>query len=140
MVGIVVASHGRLAQALVDAAFMILGKQPQVEAVGLEPGHGLSDMREELERAVERVDTGDGFLIMADLRGGTPCNAGGLLVNRPGFHLVTGANLAMLLEVLLNRHSASADRLADLAVLAGRSGVDNVGAQLKTTICETQQR
>lgn len=131
VVGLVIVSHGALAKGLLDAAQMILGGQEQIEAIGLAPHEGLSDLSETIAEAIARVNRGDGYLLIADLNGGTPCNASGLLIHVPGFHLVSGANLPMLLEVLMARSTLSANELAVVALEAGKNGVQNVGEEIR---------
>ncbi|QUL99354.1 MAG: PTS sugar transporter subunit IIA [Candidatus Fermentithermobacillus carboniphilus] len=134
VVGLVIVSHGRLAESLLEAAFMILGEQRQVKAVGLQVGEGLSDMQQKIQEAIQCVDEGDGFIIFADLQGGTPGNAACLLAGLSGFHLVTGVNLAMLLEVFTARAGASAQELVDIAINAGRASIQDLGSEVKSRL------
>ena len=75
MVGLVVATHGRLAEELLRTAEGIVGRLEQCEAVSI--GAGSSDGRLPRARsatAVKRVDTGEGVLVLTDMFGGTPAN------------------------------------------------------------------
>ncbi|MCI0573273.1 MAG: PTS mannose transporter subunit IID, partial [Myxococcaceae bacterium] len=67
MVGLVVASHGRLAEELVATAEQIVGKLPSVATCSIEPGSPPEAIRERVRVAVESVEEGDGVIVLADL-------------------------------------------------------------------------
>ena len=75
MKGIVLLSHGSLARGLADAATFFMGDSiEQLEYCCLRQDSSPDEFAEELKRAIEKVDTGEGAVILADLFGGTPCN------------------------------------------------------------------
>ncbi len=114
MVGIIVASHGQLAEGFMDALEMIMGPQEKITALALEPEMGPEDYREKLKKAAQDLETPDGVLIMADLFGGTPSNASAYLLDseNPPIEVVTGVNLPMLLEIANMRGSTGLKELA----------------------------
>ncbi len=130
MVGIVIAGHGHLAEALVESATLILGAQQEVVTVALEPDQSLDEMHVRMGEAIAQADQGDGVLVLLDLYGGTPSNAAALHFQSHRIEAVTGGNLPMVLEVLLGRQEQSLAALAALAEEIGRQGVVNVRAQL----------
>jgi PTS system mannose-specific IIA component len=98
MVGLVVATHGRLADELVATAEQIVGKVPAVATVSLAPGASPVEIREKMRSAVSAVDQGDGVIIMADLFGGTPCKESLMLCKTRGVEVLAGVNLPMFLK------------------------------------------
>jgi len=98
MVGLVVATHGRLAVELVATAEQIVGKVAGIATVSLEPGAGQAEIREKMRAAVAEVDQGDGVIIMADLFGGTPCKESLMLCKSRSVEVLAGVNLPMLLK------------------------------------------
>jgi PTS system mannose-specific IIA component len=98
MVGLVVASHGRLADELVATAEQIVGKLPSVATCNIEPGTSVEDLRVKMKQAVARVDSGDGVIVMADLFGGTPCKESLMMCQRGNLEVLAGVNLPMLLK------------------------------------------
>jgi mannose PTS system EIIA component len=98
MVGLVVATHGRLADELVATAEQIVGKVPAIATVSLEPGAAPAEIREKMRSAVSAVDQGDGVIIMADLFGGTPCKESLMLCKSMSLEVLAGVNLPMLLK------------------------------------------
>src|SRR4051812_13682547 len=98
MVGLVVATHGRLADELVLTAEQIVGKLPAVATVSIEPGTALEDLRAKIKNAVRAVDSGEGVIVLADLFGGTPCKESLMMCQRGNLEVLAGVNLPMLLK------------------------------------------
>ena len=113
MVGLVVATHGRLAAEMVATAEQIVGRVEAAATVSLEPGAGPQEIREKMRAAVDSVDQGDGVIIMADLFGGTPCKESLMLCQGGKLEVLAGVNLPMLLKA--NSLRAESMPLADLA-------------------------
>jgi mannose/fructose/sorbose-specific phosphotransferase system IIA component len=128
MIGIVLAAHGPLPQALLDSCDMVLGSLPQVGTVSLMPGDSLEGLVDRLRDAADGVDSGQGVLILLDMFGGTPANATALLSQqRDDLRAVTGASLPMLLETFLSRQSTDdLDALTATAVKAGKDSVVDI--------------
>src|SRR5438874_5070080 len=102
MVGLVIATHGRLAEELVSTAEQIVGKLPAVATCLVEPGAGPEAIRAQLRAAIDTVEQGEGVLVLADLFGGTPCNQSltlsSALPHKHEIEVLTGVNLPMLLK------------------------------------------
>lgn len=128
MIGIVVVSHGNLAQELLRSAAMIVGENVMENtwAVGLDPHEGIDGLTARLKDILSSFH-GEGVLILADVYGGSPFNAGTALSlesgERQAIEVVAGVNLPMLMEVLLQRSDLS---LPDLVACAYRAGVKGV--------------
>lgn len=114
MVGLVVASHGRLAEELVATAEQIVGKLPSVATCSIEPGSSPETIREKVRSAVESVQEGEGVIVLADLFGGTPCKESLMLCQRLQLEVVAGVNLPMLLKAnSLRAEAMPLDQLAE---------------------------
>jgi len=124
MVGVVVATHGALAQALLSEAIRATGPADHVAAVEVSTRLPVSQLRETLDGAVQGVDDGGGTLILVDLLGGTPCNLGLPLCSRPDVEVVTGTNLPMVIRALVKRRDLP---LAELAAEVAAYGVRAIG-------------
>lgn len=110
MIGVVVVTHGHLATELVNAAETIVGDLPQFAAVSIGWHDDVDDAREEIGRAVERVQGDSGVLILTDMFGGTPSNLGMTFLETNRVEVITGVNLPMLIK--LARLQSSSDLLA----------------------------
>lgn len=98
MIGIVLATHGSLGESLIHSMNVILGEQPQIEALSLQVEDDIEKASKSLGEVVARVDSGDGVLILTDMLGGTPSNLSLSLLSRPGIDVLSGVNLPMLLK------------------------------------------
>jgi PTS system mannose-specific IIA component len=129
---VIFVGHGGYPDGVRDAVRMILGRQDRVAVVSLAPADTTEDVADRVSTAIEGLGgTGHTALVLADLMGGGPANAAGLLALRhPDLHVVAGLNLPMALEVLTSTASGVAE-LAAVAEGAGRDGVIDVAARLR---------
>jgi mannose PTS system EIIA component len=131
MVAVIFVGHGGFPQGVLDAVEMILGQQPSVAVVSLPPNGSSEELGEQVRAAIDRLGGADGALVLADLMGGSPANAVGLLALRDrSVQVVSGLNLPMVLEVLTSTEDTAAG-LAGIAANAGREGVVDVAARLR---------
>ncbi len=105
MIGVVVVTHGQLATELVNAAEMIVGDLPQFTAVSIGWHDDVSDAREEIVHAIDRVKGDDGVLILTDMFGGTPSNIGMTFLEKDRIEVLTGVNLPMVIKLANLRRS-----------------------------------
>jgi PTS system mannose-specific IIA component len=124
MVGLVIASHGRLADELVATAEQIVGKLPAVATCNIEPGTSVEDLRAKMRQAVARVDDGEGVIIMADLFGGTPCKESLMMCQDCNLEVLAGVNLPMIIKA--NSLRAEHLPLAELSSLLAAYGQRNI--------------
>jgi len=133
MVGIVIVSHGAMANGMLDAARMIVGEQEGMLAVSLEEMEDVEGLIEKIAAAVEKVDTGDGVLVLVDVFGASPFNASArLTLTRDKMDVITGMNLPMLLELAIHRQGSSLDELVKIALEAGSSSIKTLSETLKS--------
>jgi PTS system mannose-specific IIA component len=124
MVGLVVATHGRLAEELVATAEQIVGKLASVATVSIQPGSAPELIREEMKRGVHSVDQGHGVIVLADLFGGTPCKESLRLCQQEQIEVLAGVNLPMLLKA--NSLRMEALPLAEVAHRLAQYGQKNI--------------
>ncbi len=98
MIGIVLVTHGRLAEELRAAALTIQPDITAMVAVALEWNQTGEDARERIGRGLREADHGDGALILTDMFGGTPTNLTLSFLERDRVEIVTGVNLPMVLK------------------------------------------
>lgn len=131
MVGIIVMTHGSLSEGIVDAAELITGPVTQVETLSLRREDNVNDLNAAFLAALERVDTGDGVLVLADLLGGSPCNVASMNLREKSYRVLSGVNLPMFIEALSSRDSASTpEELQAACQEAGVQGVKNINQLL----------
>ncbi len=126
MVGIILASHGQIAEGILQSGSMIFGEQENVKAVILKPSEGPDDLRAKLEEAVASFDNQDEVLFLVDLWGGTPFNQSNTLFeeHKDKWAIVSGLNLPMLIEAYASRFSMeSAHEIAAHIIETAKDGV-----------------
>lgn len=96
---LILCSHGDFAQALVTSAEMITGKMPDIEIFSLLPGMSMEDFQKCIIARLEITGLDTRYLCLIDLYGGTPCTTILSLMKHYQIDVVTGLNLAMLIEV-----------------------------------------
>jgi mannose PTS system EIIA component len=112
MIGGVIVTHGQLANELVSAAEMIVGEIHHITAVSIGWHDEVDVAREEIERAVQRVDSGNGVLLLTDMFGGTPTNIAASFLGGATVEVVTGVNLPMVIKLATQEQD---ENLAELA-------------------------
>jgi PTS system mannose-specific IIA component len=105
VIGVVVVTHGQLANELVNAAEMIVGDLPQFAAVSIGWHDEANDARADIAEAIERVRGDGGVLILTDMFGGTPSNLGLTFLEANRIEVITGVNLPMLIKLASLRGS-----------------------------------
>jgi mannose PTS system EIIA component len=126
MIGLVLVSHGKLAEGLVDAMQMITGEQEAVRAIGLLETEDVECLMEKVSQAIQEVDSGEGALILVDLFGASPFNASARLVlslTGRSLEVVTGMNLPMVVELAVQRDGLSLEEAVSLVLKVGPEGV-----------------
>jgi len=105
-------THGQLANELVSSAEMIVGEMHHVTAVSIGWHDDVDVAREEIERAIQRVDGGDGVLLLTDMFGGTPTNIAASFLGSAPVEVVTGVNLPMVIKLATQEKSETLSELA----------------------------
>ncbi len=100
MIGIVVVTHGQLAREFVSSAEMIVGEIPDVTSVSIGWHDSPEDAQEEIREAIERVEKGQGTVLLTDMFGGTPSNLSLSFLETDRLEVVTGVNLPMLIKLV----------------------------------------
>jgi mannose PTS system EIIA component len=123
MIGGVIVTHGQLANELVSAAETIVGEIHHITAVSIGWHDDVDVAREEIERAIQRVDDGSGVLLLTDMFGGTPTNIAATFLGQASVEVVTGVNLPMVIK-LANQDKT--EQLGELARKVRDQGQQNI--------------
>lgn len=119
MIGLVLVSHGRLAEEMRSALEHVVGAQRGVETVCIGADDDIENKRAQISASVARVDQGDGVVLLTDMFGGTPSNLA-ISMLRPGVEVIAGVNLPMLVKLAKVRGSRTLGECVDTAQAAGR--------------------
>ena len=120
MIGIVIVTHGRLAQEIISAVEHVVGPQTHLRAVCIGPEDDMERRRREIAAAAKAVDAGDGTVIATDMYGGTPCNLALTLLEKGKIEVLAGANLPSLIKLCNVRSRLPLEAAVKQAIDAGR--------------------
>ena len=125
MIGLVLVTHGRLAEEFRTAMEHVVGPQKNVATICIGAEDDIEQRRKDIEERISRVDTGDGVVLLTDMFGGTPSNLAISQMVRPGVEVIAGVNLPMLVKLAKVRGT---QRLADAVVCAQEAGRKYIAA------------
>lgn len=131
MVGAVVITHGRLAEALVEAAEAITGKVEKVRSVSVASTDSTEVIRALVSSSVKEADSGNGVVVFTDMFGGTPTNIALSLMNAGQVEVITGVNLPMLIKFVGHRSDKGLHELAAVLKDYGQRSIVLAGEMLK---------
>ena len=125
MIGIVVVTHGNLAEELISAVKFVLSEEPSVKLAGvsLDPTKEFDTFKKIIDDAIKKVDEGDGILLVTDMFGGTPSNIGLTFLDEEKIEVISGVNLPMLLKLSTLQSDV---KLNDAIKIAEKAGRDNI--------------
>ena len=99
MIGMILVTHGNLAEHFIDAMEHVVGEQDQIATVCIGPSDDMELRRREIAEAIARTDTGEGVIVLTDLFGGTPSNLAISLLESGRTEVIAGVNLPMLIRL-----------------------------------------
>ena len=124
MVGIVIATHGAIGQALLDTATDLVGQPaPAITAVSISADVDRASGWNTLVNAVDAVDADDGVLILVDMFGGTASTLALSILAERNVEVLTGVNLAMVLRTILHRKDQTLTNLTADVLAYGQRNV-----------------
>ncbi len=121
MIGLILVTHGNLAEEFVHAMQHVVGRQEAVATVCIGPNDDMERRRREIALAIKSVDRGDGAIILTDLFGGTPSNLAISLMKAGKVEVIAGINLPMLIRLAKARNCMGVGEAASAARDAGRN-------------------
>jgi PTS system mannose-specific IIA component len=129
MIGVVVVTHGRLAEEFIAATEHVVGKQKGMRAICIGPEDDMEQRRQEILQAIGEVDSGAGTIVLTDMFGGTPSNLAISTMERANVEVIAGVNLPMLIKLASVRQNGSIATAVAAAQDAGRKYI-NVASKI----------
>ena len=121
-VGILIVTHGNIGQAILDTAIDIIGSSPmQAKAINIDMDCDYDTLLNKVDIAGEKLDSGDGVLVLTDLFGSTPSNIASAITIQNSI-VIAGLNLPMLIR-LMNYYNLPLYELSDKAIDGGKDGI-----------------
>ena len=129
MIGLVLVTHGRLAEELISALEHVVGPQSNVAAVCIGPDDDMEIRRSEILDRTMKADQGEGAVLLTDMFGGTPSNLAISIMDKAKVEVIAGVNLPMLIKLASVRETETLDQAIVSAQEAGRKYI-NIASQL----------
>ncbi|HEY7645558.1 MAG TPA: PTS sugar transporter subunit IIA [Hyphomicrobiales bacterium] len=120
MIGIVIVTHGNLAQEFRAALEHVVGPQEQIATICIQPDDDMEERRRAIIKAVATVDKGEGCVLLTDMFGGTPSNLAISVMDESHVEVIAGINLPMLVKLARVREEQPIGEAIKLAQEAGR--------------------
>ncbi|MGY3751117.1 PTS sugar transporter subunit IIA [Vagococcus acidifermentans] len=144
MIGVLLVSHGKMADGIKDSINLIMGESDNLETSSLVAGQGFDEFKADVAAKTKQLDEGEGVLVFVDLFGASPYNAAMMSFKEleqsgTAIRVLTGMNLSMILEVLAMRTGMDLDQLADLAVESGCNGIQETTASVSNDASEEEE-
>jgi PTS system mannose-specific IIA component len=125
MVGILIVTHRQLAEALLSASDLIMGRLEKMVAVSLDPSAMPDELRQQIAEGLAKLNGTEGVLILTDMFGGTPSNLSLSFLKEGQVEVVSGVNLPMLIKVNQLRQGNYAN-LREMALTLQQSGQQGI--------------
>ncbi|RPJ69817.1 MAG: PTS sugar transporter subunit IIA [Desulfobacteraceae bacterium] len=132
MIGIVVVTHSRLGEALIEATEFIVGSRPEgVVAVSIDINQNVDKLRERVAAGIKKAGRDDGVLILTDMFGGTPSNISFSFLETGRTEVLSGVNLPILVQAVTSRGKMGLSELAASLETFGRKSITLASGILK---------
>ena len=132
MIGMILVTHGRLAEELIAALEHVVGPQESIAAICIGPDDDMEQHRHKIMEQTRETDNGDGVVLLTDMFGGTPSNLAISVMDNVNVEVIAGVNLPMLIKLTSVRDSLPLAEAVASAQEAGRKYI-NIASQLLTT-------
>ena len=129
MIGMVLVTHGRLADEFVEALQHVVGEQEHVATVCIGPDDDMEQRRKNILESITKVNRGKGVILLTDMFGGTPSNLAISVIDKANVEVIAGINLPMLIKLASVRKSEPLIDAVNSAQEAGRKYI-NIASQL----------
>ena len=120
MIGIVLVTHGKLAEEFLSAMVHIVGEQKHIAAICIQPEDDMEKRRDDILKAVKKVESGDGVILLTDMFGGTPSNLAISVMGEGEVEVIAGVNLPMLIQLARSRQTQTLESAVYDAQDAGK--------------------
>lgn len=131
MLSIILTGHGGFASGLEKAMKQILGEQEQFVAIDFPETSTTALLTSQLERAIADLGDAEDIVFLTDLLGGTPFRvASTMAMEKPGWEVITGTNLQLLLEMVMERDGLSSEAFRLKALECGHRGLTSLVDEL----------
>lgn len=136
MIGLVIVTHGQLANAFVEALEHVVGPRENIRAICIYPQDNIDQRREDILKSAEEIDSGQGVILLTDLFGGTPSNLAISALGVKPVEVIAGINLPMLVRLARLPEGTSLKEAVAQGQEAGRKYIHAASTLLESKMIE----
>lgn len=130
MIGVILTGHGHFATGMAAAIEQVIGEQEQFKVIDFTYSMTTDQLRDLYQNAIQELDDNDSIVFFTDLLGGSPFRIASLLATKnPKLKVITGTNLQMIVEMLLEKELTVEDFI-EQALVCGKRGISTLSEQL----------
>lgn len=132
MIGIIIVTHRKLGDALIDAAEFILGSKPEaVASISIDINEKVDALRSDIAKSIKNVQQKEGVLILTDMFGGTPSNLSYSFLDEGKVEVISGVNLPVVIKAVNARKKMTLSELAAELETYGKKSISMASGILK---------
>lgn len=130
-IGVIVATHGRFSESIVETVEMILARETKLRAFTFPEGETAKTSLKKLQSLIKKCNKGNGVFILVDLFGGTPGSLALSMLEDETIEVITGINLPMALAAATLDPGMGIAEATEALVRAGKDGIKGAGSILR---------
>ncbi len=132
MIGILIVTHEKLGQALIDAAeFILAAKLEATLAISININEDAENLRDKIARGIKEVDGQQGVVILTDMFGGTPSNLSYAFLDEGLVEVLSGVNLPILIKAVNTRSAMDLSKLTETLEVYGKKSISMASGILR---------
>ena len=132
MIGVLVVTHCRLGDALLEAVEFILGERSEaMAAVSIDLSQNADELRGKIAEGIKPLQGDDGIIILTDMFGGTPSNLSYSFLEEGRIEVISGVNLPILMRAASARKNQTLSELATNLEAFGKKSISLASGILK---------
>ena len=132
MIGILIVTHEKLGEALIEAAEFILQTKPEnLLSLSININEKPDKLRDKIARGLKAVDNRQGVLILTDMFGGTPSNLSYSFLDEGRVEVLSGVNLPILIKAVNTRDRLKLGELTECLEAYGKKSISMASGILK---------
>lgn len=131
MLAVILSGHGGFASGIEQALNQIIGEPENFCAIDFPVAMSTDQLEARMREAINSLDTNEGLVFMTDLLGGTPFRTAAMISQeRDDVEVLTGTNLQMAAEMLLERDELALGEFRAEALACGQRGMTSLADEL----------
>lgn len=123
---LIVMSHGKMAEAALASAEMIVGKIESAYSISMSEDDSPEMIRTRLTAIIDNCPDTAEFIVVVDILGGTPCNvAVAVAKEKQNVMVLSGLSLGMIIEFCVVRHEMG-ENVKEKMIHSAKQGIEDV--------------